>query len=79
MPATINTPHDRFFKTMMENPDIAREFLIANLPSDIIKLVDLDTIKFHKESFIDKQLKLNMVDVLVETKFNNIPGYISMY
>jgi len=72
----INTPHDRFFKTMMAIPDVNREFLIANLPSDILDLIDLDTIKFHKESFIDQQLKLNMVDILVETKFNDIPGYI---
>ena len=76
MPTRINTPHDRFFKTMMEKPNINREFLIANLPNDIRELVDLDTIKFHKESFIDRQLKLNMVDVLVETKIDGVPGYI---
>ena len=61
---------------MMAIPDVNREFLIANLPSNILDLIDLDTIKFHKESFIDQQLKLNMVDILVETKFNDIPGYI---
>ena len=76
MPTRINTPHDRFFKTMMAIPDVNREFLIANLPKDILAIIDLDTIKFHKESFIDQQLKLNMVDILVETKFNDTPGYI---
>ena len=72
----INSPHDRFFKSMMEDHDVSREFLIANLPSHIKDIVDLNTIKFHKESFIDKELSLKMVDILVETKFNGEPGYI---
>ena len=72
----INSPHDRFFKSMMEDHDVSREFLIANLPSHIKDIVDLNTIKFHKESFIDKELSLKMVDMLVETKFSGEPGYI---
>ena len=39
-------------------------------------MIDLDNITLHKESFIDQRLRLNMVDVLAETKFNGIPGYI---
>jgi len=45
-PLELIPTHDRFFKTMMEKPNINREFLIANLPSNILDLVGLDTILY---------------------------------
>ena len=38
------TPHDRFFRSIMVDPKIAREFFEQNLPTDIKAVIDFATI-----------------------------------
>lgn len=44
MAKTINNPHDKFFKAMMAEKDIAVDFLRQFLPDDVLKLIDLNSI-----------------------------------
>lgn len=70
------SPHDRFFRSAMANSKVAKEFFEQYLPNRIKAVLDLNSIKPKKESFIDDKLKLQISDLLFETKFNKRSGYI---
>jgi predicted transposase YdaD len=53
----ITNPHDRFFKEVFTLRKTAEQFLQNYLPPDITKLLDLDSIEYTKDTFIDKHLK----------------------
>ena len=72
----IRLKHDSIFKKSMENPIVAREFLETYLPEEIKSIVDIDSLKLEKESYIEDSLKNSMSDVLFSVKFNNRKGYL---
>jgi predicted transposase/invertase (TIGR01784 family) len=76
MPKKHLTPHDRFFKSLMSNPKIAREFLIRNIPQDLQEILDINSIILQPNSFIDDKLRLQITDLLYKIKFKNQPGYL---
>jgi len=69
-------PHDRFFRTMMTEPKVIREFFEQNLPSNIKSVIDYATIQLQKESFIDDKLKLQITDLLYSAEFSGKIGYL---
>jgi predicted transposase/invertase (TIGR01784 family) len=69
-------PHDRFFRAMMNEPKVIREFFEQNLPSNIKSVLDFATIQPQKESFIDDKLKLQITDLLYSAKFSGKIGYL---
>ena len=72
----INTPHDKYFRTMLSNKEVARDFLEWHLPSFIKDRVDLDSVETKKDSFVDDNFKKLETDILFSLSFNNEPGYI---
>jgi predicted transposase/invertase (TIGR01784 family) len=72
----IHTPHDRYFRTVMSDLKIAKEFFHEYLPEDIRNMVDLNTLKLCKESFIDKSLHALITDMLFSVNFADEPGYL---
>jgi predicted transposase/invertase (TIGR01784 family) len=68
--------HNNFFISSMSNKKLAKEFFSKHLPIGIRKNIDLETLEFCKESYIDKKLKMSQVDVLYKANFNDHPGYI---
>src|SRR3982750_4421461 len=74
---SINKPkHDKLFKKAMENPIVAKEFFEAHLPSNIKNMLDTDSLKLEKDSFIEQNLQSSYTDVLFSAKFNNKDGYL---
>lgn len=69
-------PHDRLFKSIMSNPKAIREFFEQNLPTNIRQIVNFDTISPQKETFIDNNLRLQLVDLLYSAEFNGKKGYL---
>ena len=67
-----NLPHDALFKRIMENDIAAREFLSEYLPAEVREIVDLDSIKVQKESYIEPNLTKRLSDIVykVNTKDN---------
>ena len=67
-----NLPHDALFKRIMENNIAAKEFLNEYLPQEVKDIVDLDTIKVQKESYIETNLTKRLSDIVysVNTKDN---------
>ena len=72
----INNPHDKYFRTMLSNKDVARDFLEWHLPSFIKDKVDLNLVEPQKDSFVDDNFKKLETDILFSLNFNKEPGYI---
>ena len=72
----IHQPHDKFFKEMFGNVDLAKEFMVNYLPSDILKVIDLQTIVPQSPSYIEGNLKESFSDLLFKVNINNEEGYI---
>lgn len=73
---TVHQPHDKFFRTMMANKQVARSFLEAHLPSDLLKRVDLNNIEVQPRSYINDVGKETAVDVLFKTTIDGKEAYI---
>ena len=66
-----NTPHDSLIKKVMENPIAAQEFLEEYLPESFKSRIDLSTVKIEKESFVEKNLKKQLSDIILSVKTKN--------
>ncbi|WP_425362240.1 Rpn family recombination-promoting nuclease/putative transposase [Candidatus Tisiphia endosymbiont of Mystacides longicornis] len=74
---TLDKPkHDEIFRKSMENPIVAKEFLVTHLPKDVLALIDSTSLKLEKDSFIESDLSETISDVLFSVKFNDQDGYI---
>ena len=66
-----NTPHDGLIKKVMENPIAAQEFLEEYVPESFKSRIDLSTVKIEKESFVEKNLKKQLSDIVLSVKTKN--------
>jgi predicted transposase YdaD len=53
----ITNPHDKFFKEVFSRRSDAVEFLQNYLPSEILKVIDVQSLEYTKETFVDRHLK----------------------
>jgi predicted transposase/invertase (TIGR01784 family) len=67
----IQNPHDKFFKETFGNVAVAKDFLNNYLPQSIMNIVDMDTLKPQKDSFINKELEEGFSDLLFKVDINN--------
>ena len=58
-------PHDRLMRSAMEYPHVVRELLLQQLPPCLLNLVDLETLVWEKDSFVDGGLKMEVPDFVV--------------
>lgn len=49
----ITHAHDKFVRTVMADPRVAREFFTLHLPEEIRKVTDLENMKLQPRSQID--------------------------
>ena len=75
--ADIANPHDKFFKEVLSREEIARDFMIHYLPSDVVDLFDMTSLEIRKDSFVDNTLKEYFSDLLycVDTK-DGVSSYV---
>ena len=66
-----NLPHDALFKRIMENDIAAREFLSEYLPQEVKDIIDLNTIKVQKESYIEPNLTKRLSDIVYKVDAKN--------
>ena len=71
MSDTITNPHDSFFKEIFSRPEHARDFLQNYLPADLLRLLDLSSLKISKDTFVDPELQQHFSDLLYEVKLPN--------
>jgi predicted transposase/invertase (TIGR01784 family) len=65
----ITNPHDRFFKEVFSRPEVAEDFLLHYLPPHVSGLLQTNTIRLHKDSFVDANLKEFFSDLLYQVDF----------
>ena len=72
----ISTPHDRYFRSVMTDIRVARDFFKHNLPERIKKIIDLNSLNLCKESYIDEHLKLGITDILYSANIQQQSAYL---
>ena len=75
MPKKVQSPHDKYIRSMMRNPKVVREFFEANLPPNLLEKVDLDSIQIEKDSFISDRLRLEVADMLFKATVEGEEAY----
>ena len=60
----IANPHDKFFKESLSREDVARDFARHYLPSEVVSLLDIDSLEVSKDTFVDKSLGAYYSDLL---------------
>ncbi len=66
--AEIDNPHDKFFKEVFGQPDIAADFIANYLPAEVVAELDLSAPELVKDSFIDAKLQEHFSDLLYKVK-----------
>ncbi len=73
---TVNSPHDKIFKTFLTVPQTAREFLDIYLPQSLKSQCDLSSLQLQPESLIEEDLQTRYSDVLYSLKTTSGQGYV---
>ncbi|OGT67566.1 MAG: hypothetical protein A3J38_03460 [Gammaproteobacteria bacterium RIFCSPHIGHO2_12_FULL_45_9] len=71
----IHHPHDHFFKAMMNDPRVAREFIETYVNRDLVRQMDLTTLQVCKGSFVDERLKETETDILLRVMLEGTWAY----
>jgi predicted transposase/invertase (TIGR01784 family) len=73
----VNTPHDKFVKRFLRENETVRSFFREYLPPVVIELLDVDTLEFVPDSFVDNVMGKFVSDFLYKVKFKNrMDGFV---
>ncbi len=73
---TVSNPHDRFFRQLLQNKEVAKDFLRYYLPEPIVQILDLESAEIQKDSFIEDNQRESFSDILYRVELAGKPGYI---
>ena len=68
----LNNPHDKYFRSVLSNAEIAKDFVKAFVPQEVVEALDLDDFEQVTDSFIDEELKASISDIIYKTRFKNM-------
>jgi predicted transposase/invertase (TIGR01784 family) len=60
----LNNPHDKFFRSSMQNAPIAKAFFRQHLPITLSSALDLDSFRLENATYIDKRLQETFSDLV---------------
>ncbi len=66
--------HDLFFKSSLQDIEIAKDFFKAHLPKKIQKMIDWETLHLENDSFIEEDFQTAFTDVLYQVKLKQQYG-----
>lgn len=72
----IKNPHDRYFKANMQDIRVARSFFEANLPKELTRDMDFDTLKLKPSSFVSPDLKELLSDLVYSISMRGQLAYL---
>jgi predicted transposase/invertase (TIGR01784 family) len=72
----VDSPHDKIFKKMFGDIEVATDFLKNYLPSEILEITDLKSITYDKETYVSKDLQEYFLDILFKTRLHGEEAYI---
>ena len=73
---TTHQPHDKFFRSVMSDKRVARDFFKSHLPQDIAQVIDFDNMELQNRTYLNDIRKETVVDVLFKTKIANKEAFI---
>lgn len=74
--AETATPHDAVFKTFLSRVETARDFIELHLPSSLIQICKLDTLRLESGSFLEDDLRPYYSDILYSLETTRGAGYV---
>ncbi len=66
--------HDLFFKSSLQDIEIAKDFFKAHLPKKIQKMIDWETLQLENDSFIEEDFQTAFTDVLYQVNLKKQYG-----
>lgn len=60
----IKNPHDKFFRELLGQPELAADFLQHYLPPEVVARLDLTRLELTHDSFVDADLQEHLSDLL---------------
>ena len=74
MDPTINNPHDKFAKEMLSQKSFAIIFLTEYLPSEVKDCLDMETLTYSPNSFINESLEERFSDIVFKVQMKEQHG-----
>jgi predicted transposase/invertase (TIGR01784 family) len=71
----LTNPHDLLVKATLSHPEAIQEFAKAYFPADILKRVDLPSLKLTNKSYVTEELREFHNDLLFSFTIDKQPGY----
>src|SRR5581483_4197980 len=68
--------HDKFFREIMLDKRVARDFVEAHLPPEVLAVIDLDHLELQPRVLADETRRETAVDVLFKTKISGRDAYL---
>ncbi|WP_200252575.1 Rpn family recombination-promoting nuclease/putative transposase [Lamprobacter modestohalophilus] len=65
----INNPHDVYFRESFTRREIAQDFLRQQRPTELLEVVDLDSLEISKDSYVSKELRASYSDLVYRLKW----------
>jgi len=72
----INNPHDKFFRSAMENKPVAIEFFQHHLPEHIRQALDFNSLRLTYDNYINDELKEYISDLVFECQLADTQAYL---
>jgi predicted transposase/invertase (TIGR01784 family) len=72
----LHQPHDKLVKSTFSDPDNARAFLQAHLPSKLVRRMDWTSLSLLSGSFIDPEFAATSSDLLFTAKIDGHPAFL---
>jgi recombination-promoting nuclease RpnB len=72
----IPKAHDHFFRMMMSDKRVAREFFESHLPRNMLAVADLNYLELQSSSYIDDIRKESIADMLFKTLIAGHEAYL---
>ena len=73
-----HNPHDRFFRSAMENHAVARGFMQHYLPTEISAALDLESLSLEHDSYLDPSLREAVSDLVYHCRLAGKPAYLAV-
>ena len=74
MDPTINNPHDKFAKEMLSQKSFAIIFLTEYLPREVKDCLDMETLTYSPNSFINESLEERFSDIVFKVQMKEQHG-----
>jgi predicted transposase/invertase (TIGR01784 family) len=75
----IKKPHDKFFRELFGQPELAADFLQHYLPPEVVARLDLSRLELAHDSFVDADLQEHLSDLLYRVGLAGSPRSALLY